>query len=918
MCLARKPTVIKQDENRLILQEDRLLDGYNVSAKELRCSYREVVRNTSCLVPDTSPALSPPRRLVFGRPLHEEYVQVTCEVRKSKLFVEYFLVPQGRERAASRSSSRTIEAQLNILILGIDSTSSLNFRRRMTQTRRYLMEEMGAFEFLALNKVGDSSFPNQISLLSGFAASEVEEMLKRSYSNNVPLLWNVYQAMGHTTLFMEEMPHYGLFTYPNQTGFKVTPTDYYPVSVLRLMDEKGGVERFCMGSRLKTKVLIKYLGDVLKLNDHSRTFSYVWLSDVTHNHVKGIAILDEPLFDFFKGLSNRGVLDSTVVLLLSDHGARYGSTRRSELGRYEDKTPFCFLALPKRFLREHPEVAARLETNQRRLITAYDLHATLLSLSTLPSFSPNRTRHGLNLFANIPADRTCADASIPAQFCACLGAHSEMRDNSAALEFARYAIAYMNALAEFHFPGKCLVWRLDRVQKSFVITNYHSSEQSTQQIALHVLLRTVPLAHFEVYGSLPNASKSSESYTSPPRVDFVQRLDRYSEWTWCLPKSAWQKICMCRTAKYVPEHKSYSDVTLGPRNFSDRSSEAEDDDWEEHHEWTYAELDDDDGVDERGEREIANSGYHHYAGGLMGRYRGGTWYTDPKYNRNRALYYTGTAEGMKPSRNEGTRLAFNKEKSREVLAPNKQTDSKHFEQRKSFSYATNKSTKASTSKALSSTVNSTSPKFVRARDGHLRRPALHGLQKKKNKKGDALLLGSNTNRTIQSSNDNSRNAENRLNTVAEKTIGTRSPATNSLLGMKEVKSKTSTQRAVLDTSVTSSISGARTPKYVLDNSNGSKSTNVVLGHGSASRLPNEGTSAGHTDLRTKGHRHYLAYNESVWSGVGYPLVDNAFEYPRYRYLAGSRARRKKDAPSCESAEFGAGEENGKGGIKTLR
>ncbi|KAH7967440.1 hypothetical protein HPB49_024860 [Dermacentor silvarum] len=465
MCFARKPTVIKQDENRLILQDDSLHEGYNVSAKDLHCFYREVVRNTSCLVPDSSPALSPPRRLVFGRPLHEEYVQVTCK----------------------------------------------------------------------------------ISLLSGFAASEVEEMLKRSYSNKVPLLWNVYQAMGYTTLFLEEMPHYGLFTYPNQTGFKVTPTDYYPVSILRLMDEKGGIDRFCMGSRLKTKVLIKYLGDVLKLNDNSRTFSYVWLSDVTHNHIKGIAILDEPLFEFFKSLSNRGVLDNTVVVLLSDHGARYGSTRRSELGRHEDKTPFCLLALPKRFLREHPEVAARLETNQRRLITAYDLHATLLSLSTLPSFSVNPTRRGLNLFANIPANRTCADASIPPEFCACHGTHGPMRDTSLALEFARYAIAYMNALSEFHFPGQCLTWRLDRMQKAFVIANHHSSSQPFVHTTLHVLLRTRPLAHFEVYGSLLNSSTSPELNRLLPRVDFVQRLDRYSEWTWCLPKSAWQKICMCRS-----------------------------------------------------------------------------------------------------------------------------------------------------------------------------------------------------------------------------------------------------------------------------------------------------------------------------------------------------------------------------------
>ncbi|KAL3219912.1 hypothetical protein MRX96_005666 [Rhipicephalus microplus] len=105
----------------------------------------------------------------------------------------------------------------------------------------------------------------------------------------------------------------------------------------------------------------------------------------------------------------------------------------------------------------------------------------------------------------------------------------------------------MNALAEFHFPGKCVTWRLDHVQKSFFISNYYFSNQSTEHIALHVLLRTVPLAHFEVYGTFPNAAKSSQSNTSSPRVDFVQRLDRYSEWTWCLPKSAWHKICMCRT-----------------------------------------------------------------------------------------------------------------------------------------------------------------------------------------------------------------------------------------------------------------------------------------------------------------------------------------------------------------------------------
>ncbi|KAH7976585.1 hypothetical protein HPB52_016836 [Rhipicephalus sanguineus] len=132
------------------------------------------------------------------------------------------------------------------------------------------------------------------------------------------------------------------------------------------------------------------------------------------------------------------------------------------------------------------------------------------------------------------------------------------------------------------------------------------------------------------------------------------------------------------------------------------SSEGEDDDWEEHHEWTYTELDDDDD-DESGERKLANSGYHHYAGGLMG-----------------------TAEGVTTSRNEGRRIAFNKGKSREALTANQQSDSKSSQQRKESAYATNnKSTKLFKSRAPNSTVNSTKAKFVRAGGGQFRGQALH-------------------------------------------------------------------------------------------------------------------------------------------------------------------------------------------------
>ncbi|KAL1436949.1 hypothetical protein MTO96_048970 [Rhipicephalus appendiculatus] len=331
------------------------------------------------------------------------------------------------------------------------------------------------------------------------------------------------------------MPYCGLFTYPNYFGFNRPPTDYYPEAVLRMMDEKGGSDRFCVGSRLKSKVLIRYLADVLKLNSGSRMFSYVWLSDVTHNSLRGGEVIDQPVEEFFRELSNAGLLENTAVLFLSDHGNRIGPYRMSEIGRHEDKTPFCFLILPKHFLRRYPEAVVQLEVNQRRLVTPYDLHATLLSLLKLPAFDPRPTNKGMNLFGAVPPERTCADAFIAPEFCACTDTARETTDLKVVMSFSHYAVSYINALATLHFAGKCVQWTLNRVDDASVLGG-----RVAGKVLLRVQLTVTPTAHFEVYGTLRNESFGEK------HVDFVQRLDMYSNTTTCLPNSSWQKVCMCK------------------------------------------------------------------------------------------------------------------------------------------------------------------------------------------------------------------------------------------------------------------------------------------------------------------------------------------------------------------------------------
>ncbi|KAH6928885.1 hypothetical protein HPB50_020693 [Hyalomma asiaticum] len=463
-CPGRRATVIYRRGRVLYMNESRLASYYGASTAESTiCTLREVMRNESLGVShDWGYSLGPARRMVFGRNLSEEFVAVTCVAGVETLFTDYFLLPQRKKRAPSAKRGLREERPINVLVLGIDSTSRMNFDRHMKRTRKLVTEELLAFEFFGYNKVGESSFGNQIPLLSGLAADDVDRLFRDLPFDSLPHLWSVYKKRGFTTLSLEEMPSFGLFVYPDYKGFRKPPTDYYPVPVVYAMGVQKGLDDYCAGSRLKTQVFLDYLGDVMELNaaDGNPLFSYVWLSDVPHSNDHALLVLDDPVYGLLRGMQQRRAFDDTVVVLLSDHGARFGTSRASEIGRHEDKTPFGFMMLPERLMRRHPTAAVNLEVNQRRLVTAYDFHATLLALSRYDGvdFKPTlSTRRGISLFGHVPPQRTCGDAFVSAQFCECQGSRVDLDENSELVEsFASFVVHLLNARNEVNFPGKCI------------------------------------------------------------------------------------------------------------------------------------------------------------------------------------------------------------------------------------------------------------------------------------------------------------------------------------------------------------------------------------------------------------------------------------------------------------------------------
>ncbi|XP_077548838.1 uncharacterized protein LOC144162253 [Haemaphysalis longicornis] len=342
----------------------------------------------------------------------------------------------------------------------------------------------------------------------------------------MPSLMSLYRRKGYRTLFLEEEPSLGLFTYGTRfnSGFKRAPTHLYPQAVMRLW--KGS-----------TCAILRYITELLSMGDQP-TFTFAWLTRMSHNDFNSVGYLDRPLESMLRKLSEAGAVNHTAILMLADHGLRFGISRGTEIGREEDKTPFAFLALPERFLRRHPEVAVNLEVNQRRLVTAYDFYATLLFIGDLSRFEPAKTDRGHSLFSPIPPERTCEDAFVPPTFCACANADVVSIEPSVGNALAVSVLDHVNELTLRVFEGKCVAWRLARLQDA-VATSLNSSMAG--KVFFRLSLVTVPEASFEATGWIPRLDRWQER-----RVELVQRTDAYANHTRCLPHHELQKLCWCR------------------------------------------------------------------------------------------------------------------------------------------------------------------------------------------------------------------------------------------------------------------------------------------------------------------------------------------------------------------------------------
>jgi Protein of unknown function (DUF229) len=308
---------------------------YNISSPDLlQCFFITFTRLTdySVVKNETINALH------FGQrtKIDSEYIQVFCEDgNQSQLYTDFHsFFPKQNEDTHSKERTRE---KYNVMILGIDSVSKLNFHRMLNATSRAIVEDLDAIEMHGYNKVGDNTFPNLIPLLSGLSSEELNGACLSSnasiYFDNCHFIWDDFKQKGYGTLFSEDSALLSLFNY-FKNGFEKQPVDFYFRTMLHQMEKdisynKIGNYKLCLGSQRPIDALFKYIRKFIKSMKNQNFFSFFWTSSMTHDFINYPMLIDKDLSELLINMKSEKYLDKTILLILSDHGIRFGSFRQT-------------------------------------------------------------------------------------------------------------------------------------------------------------------------------------------------------------------------------------------------------------------------------------------------------------------------------------------------------------------------------------------------------------------------------------------------------------------------------------------------------------------------------------------------------------------------------------------------------------
>ncbi|XP_045168547.2 uncharacterized protein LOC123531552 [Mercenaria mercenaria] len=530
---------------------------------EIKCSYQPIVNEN-----EEFKILDPHYPMLNGSTLVSDAFKVSCTASNGNKYSNMHACIAPQPSRMSRDYSPRSE-NFNVLMLGLDSVSRHMYMRLLPKTHKYFTEVLGGSLLEGYNIVGDGTTQALMPLLTGKRETEIPETRRgkagaRYVDELLEFIWKRYEKKGYVTQWAEDTPESSAFNL-RLLGFKTQPVIHYMRPFYLASAQSKSIfsflfkNQYCFGSKISYKIYLDWLKEGLETNKANNFFSAGFISEYSHNNNRDLMLIDKHNVQFLKYLKNHNILENTFVIVMSDHGLRYGSFRMTEQGKLEERMPYFGVYAPKRFRTKFPVKYKALVENTKRLVVPSDIHKTLLEI--IDEKGEETERSVYSLFSPIPETRTCSDAGIDAHWCACLKTQSVSVSHPNIIASAQKILSVINEMLE-DFTSQCYSLSLQKILKAASLetdTNVLKFKRSADRdgrvadlsdtldpVFVHYLVtfETVPGSAVFEASALMNVKTGHIS----AREKEISRLNSYNDAPKCVEKSypALRPYCFCR------------------------------------------------------------------------------------------------------------------------------------------------------------------------------------------------------------------------------------------------------------------------------------------------------------------------------------------------------------------------------------
>jgi hypothetical protein len=359
------------------------------------------------------------------------------------------------------------------------------------------------------------------------------------------MIWTKFREAGYVTAYGEDFLR--LPDTFSSYGFTVPPTDHY-MRPFFLTGEKEIGNLICAHTQPSGSIILNYALDLATTYKNDNFFGLFWLNSYSHNKYNSPVLFDEKMVEFLEKLEHSEVLNNTFIVILSDHGMRYGKLRFTVESYYEERLPMFFMWTPLDFRKQYHEHYYNLQMNQDRLTSHLDMHMTLWNILKMNNQSIDVVKSEAcptckSLFDEMSLTRTCADAGISEKWCTChelLAADADEEGTRRSLQLAVTNIQNITKSIATTSCEKCSILELKSVLR---IHYYNDTVDNTTYYVLAYLMSPGEVG-FET-----KVMKQNDTYTI---VEKTETIIAYNTQGDCVKNKNDRAYCVCKKLENVP------------------------------------------------------------------------------------------------------------------------------------------------------------------------------------------------------------------------------------------------------------------------------------------------------------------------------------------------------------------------------